>query len=109
MSKWEDGDTVEFIMLRVRHHAKTNAPRSLIGLILHHTAGCGRLLALSLSVYVRLVQRQNLEMALEMGVTLPHLRTSYNLFFLNTGVLGVGKRMVVSLSSLYVVMKIAFA
>ena len=40
-----------------------------------------------------------------MGVTPPHLRTSYNLFFLEEGCIGSWKRMVVSLSSLYVVLK----
>ena len=33
-------------------------------------------------------------------VTPPHLRTSYNLFFLEDGCIGSWKRMVVSLSSL---------
>ena len=39
------------------------------------------------------------QMALEMGVTPPHLRTSYNLFFLEEECIGSWKRMVVSLSS----------
>ena len=33
-------------------------------------------------------------------VTPPHLRTSYNVFFLEDGCIGIWKRMVVSLSSL---------
>ena len=41
-------------------------------------------------------------------VTPPHLRTSYNLFFLEYGCIASWKRMVVSLSSLLVVLKIAF-
>ena len=43
-----------------------------------------------------------------MGVTPPHLRTSYNLFFLEEECIGSWKRMVVSLNSLYVVLKSAF-
>ncbi len=55
-----------------------------------------------------LVQRQNLKRALEMGVTPPHLRTSYNLFFLQGRCLWSWKRMVVGLRSLQVALKIAF-
>ena len=52
------------------------------------------------SIHVGLLERPNLKRALEMGVTPPHLRTSYNLFFLEEGCIGSWKRMVVSLSSL---------
>ena len=47
-----------------------------------------------------IVWQQHLKRALEMGVSPTHLRTSYNLIFLEEGCIGSWKRMVVSLSSL---------